>query len=136
MIEDVIKYVNHFLHRTKIEHPNVNETILKSALVYQYLHFKYFTDHLSIGKILENDPDIGLIGPGGCLTWFFEKSLGWNQIMSSHAILHDGFGRFHNQFKMDRGYCYAFDAPDFMKRSMFFGQISGVIYCAFNKIVI
>ena len=121
MIKDVLKYVNHFLHRTKINHPTVNETLLKSALVYQYLYFKHFTDHITIANILENDPDIWLIGLGRCLTIFLERLFGWSNIIKSHAILHDAFGRFYNRYQMDRGYCYAlYHSSNYMNKYQVF----------------
>ena len=63
---------------------------------------------MSIDNILEiNNNEIELIGPGnGCLTWFLEKMLGWIDVMHTHSILHDAFGRFYKCFSLDRGYCY------------------------------
>ena len=38
MISDTIKYVKVCFRKTKQDHPNVDDVILKSALVYQYLY--------------------------------------------------------------------------------------------------
>ena len=75
MINETIKYANHSFERTKQEHNSVNDVILKSALVYQYLHLRNFKTCISIDEVLElNDNKIGLIGPGnGCLTHFLER---------------------------------------------------------------
>ena len=68
MISDTIKYVKACLRKAKQDHPKVDDVILKSALVYQYLYLNNFDEMISIDKILElNDNEIGLIGPGdGC----------------------------------------------------------------------
>ena len=43
----------------------MNDVILKSALVYQYLYLKNFKTYISIDEVFElNDNEIGLIGPG------------------------------------------------------------------------
>ena len=70
MIRETIKYVKVCFRKTKQEHPNVDDIILKSALVYQYLYLNNFDEMISMDKILElNDNEIGLIGPGnGCLS--------------------------------------------------------------------
>ena len=95
MISETIEYFNHSFERTKQEHNNVNDVILKSALVYQYLYLKNIKTHISIGRVLElNDNDIGLIGPGnGCLTQFLERIFNQSAVLHSHSILHDAFGR-------------------------------------------
>ena len=143
MISETIKYVNCCFRITK-EQPqynNVNDVILKSALVYQYLYLNHYDTMLSIDDILElNDNEIGLIGPGnGCLTHFLERILGQSDILHSHSILHDAFGRFYAHHSLHRGYTYVIAenrTPKFVKRSPLCGQISGLIYCAFNKITI
>ena len=93
MISETIEYVNRLIEETKQQHNNVNDVILKSALVYQYLYLNHYDTMLSIDDILElNNNEIGLIGPGnGCLTHFFEKILGQSDILHSHSILHDAF---------------------------------------------
>ena len=141
MISDTIKYVYHNFIKTKQQHKSVNDVILKSALVYQYLYLCHFDISISIDDILElNNNEIGLIGPGnGCLTWFLEKMFGGSDILHSHSIIHDAFGRFYAHHSLDRGYTYVIPknkTPKWMKRSPLCGQISGLIYCAFNKITI
>ena len=75
MISDTIKYVNCLFEITKPKYEKVNDVILKSALVYQYLYLNNFDTLISIDRILElNNNEIGLIGPGnGCLTHFLEE---------------------------------------------------------------
>ena len=141
MISEVIEYVNHFFEETKQKHKNVNDIILKSALVYRDLYYRNFKTHISIDDILElNNNEIGLIGPGnGCLTHILERVFGGSHILHSHSILHDAFGRFYDHYSLDRGYTYVIPenrTPKWVKRSPLCGQISGLIYCAFNRITI
>ena len=79
VIKEVIEYVNSTFEETKQQHNSVNDVILKSALVYQYLYLRNFGTCISIDDVLElNNNEIGLIGPGnGCLTWFLEKNVRW-----------------------------------------------------------
>ena len=106
MISNIIEYVKVCFRKTKQDHPNVRDVILKSALVYQYLYLNNFDERISIDKILElNDNEIGLIGPGnGCLTWILERIFHQSDILHSHSILHDAFGRFYVHHSKDRGY--------------------------------
>ena len=141
MISETIEYVNHSFEYAKKEHNGVNDVILKSALVYQCLHITNFDTYISIDDVLElNDNEIGLIGPGnGCLTWFLERIFNQSDILHSHSILHDAFGRFYDHYSLGRGYTYVVPdnrTPKWVKRSPLCGQISGLIYCAFNKITI
>ena len=141
MIREVIEYVNHTFERTKQEHNSVNDVILKSALVYQYLYLNNFNILISIDDILElNNNEIGLIGPGnGCLTQFLERIFNQSDILHSHSILHDAFGRFYAHHQLDRGYTYVIHknrTPKYIKRSPLCGQISGLIYCVHKKIKI
>ena len=124
---------------TKQEHPNVYDVILKSALVYQYLYLNHFDEMISIDKVLElNNNEIGLIGHGdGCLTWILERIFHQSDILHSHSILHDAFGRFYAHHSLDRGYTYVIPknrTPKCIKRSPLCGQISGLIYCVFKNI--
>ena len=143
MISETIKYVNCCFRITK-EQPqynNVNDVILKSALVYQYLYLRNFNTNISLDDILElNNNDIGLIGPGnGCLTHSLERVFNQSDTLHSHSILHDAFGRFYTHHSLDRGYTYVIPenrTPKWVKRSPLCGQITGLIYCALNKITI
>ena len=145
MISDTVKYVNNFIEEERQKHSNVNDVLLKSALVYQYLHIKNFKTYISIDDVLElNDKEIGLIGPGnGCLTWFLEKIFNMSDILHSH-ILHDAFGRFYAHYSYahyssDRGYTYVIPknlTPNCVKRCPLCGHISGLIYCVSKKITI
>ena len=138
MIQEVIKYVNYCYEQTNNQHFNVNDVILKSALVYQYLHLKNFASSKSIDEVLElNNNEIGLIGPGnGCLTHFLERTFNQSDILHSHSILHEAFGRFYNHHQLDRGYTYVIPknrTPKCLKKSPLCGQISGLIYCAIQQ---
>ena len=140
MIKEVIEYVKHSFNQTKQQHNSVNDVILKSALVYQ-LYLRNLNTNISIDDVLElNNNEIGLIGPGnGCLTWLLGRIFGHFDMLHSHSILHDAFGRFHDHYLKDRGYTYVIPknrTPKWIKRSPLSGQISGLIYCAFNKITI
>ena len=141
MIDEVIPHVQLNFESTKQQHNNVNDVILKSALVYQYLHLKNFNTIIPIDDILElNNNEIGLIGPGnGCLTRFLQRMFGGSDILHSHSILHDAFGRFYAHHSLDRGYTYVVPKnrkPKCIKRSPLCGQISGLIYCLVKQIKI
>ena len=141
MIQEVIEYVNCLFEITKPKYEKVNDVILKSALVYQYLYLNNFDTPISIDRVLElNNNEIGLIGPGnGCLTHFLERIFNWSDILHSHSILHDAFGRFYSHHQLDRGYTYVIHknkTPKCVKRSPLCGQISGLIYCLSKKIKI
>ena len=132
MIGQIIKYITHSLPETKEQHPVINEKIIKSALVYQYLFHYHFVKHITINEIINNHPDIGLLGPNKHINNILERLFNGNHILCWHSVLHDSFGRFYNDYKKDRGYIYAFKIPDyltFLKGNMFLGQISGIIYC-------
>ena len=141
MISETIEYINFFFEETKQQHNSVNDVTLKSALVYQYLYLKTFKTCITIDDVLElNNNEIGLIGPGnGCLTHILERIFNRSDILHSHSILHDAFGRFYAHNSLDRGYTYVIPenkTPRWVKRSPLCGQISGLIYCAFNRITI
>ena len=141
MMKEIIKYVNHSFNKTKQRYNHVNDVVLKSALVYQFLCIKYFARTLSVSEILElNNGEINLIRPGsGCLTFILERVFGQIKVVHAHAILHDAFGRFYKHWGLDRGYSYAIPetvSTKFMKRSPLCGQILGLIYCLFKRITI
>ena len=141
MISETIEYVNRFFEETKQQHNNVNDVILKLALVYQYLYLKHLNKHISVDDVLElNNNEIGLIGPGnGCSTHILEIIFNGSNILHSHSILHDAYGRFYDHYSSDRGYTHVIPencTPKWVKRSPLCGQISGLIYCTFNKITI
>ena len=141
MIEEVIKYVKDHFKEVKEQHNNLNDVILKSALVYQYRYLNHYDEILSTDEILKlNNNEIGLIGPGnGCLTHILERIFNQSDILHSHSILHDAFGRFYTHHSFDRGYTYVIPknrTPKCIKRSPLCGQISGLIYCLFKQIKI
>ena len=135
----IVRYVRKYVIEAKNENMNIDIDILKSALIFQYLQLKHYGIHLSIQEILETaGDDIGLIGPSkGLISWILQKIFKHSFVMRTHAIFHDAFGRFYEKYQKDRGYTYAFkNAPNIFKRSMFCGQISGLIYCKWNNITI
>ena len=141
MIQNIIKYVNYLFDQTKKQHMHVNDVILKPCVVYRFLYHKHFGLYISIHEILElNNGEIGLIGPGnGCITRLLERTLGWVDILHTHSILHDAFGRFYDRYSLDRGYCYAISenaTSRLMKKSALCGQISGILYCIYKRIII
>ena len=137
----LLEYVTYNFEKTKEKHPNIDDKILKSALVYRYLHFYHLERDISMNEILElNDGEIGLLGPGsGCLTWLLEKIFGWINILNSHSVLHDASGRFYDHHKLGRGYTYAISekyTTKLIKRSPFCGQVSGILYCLCRRLTI
>lgn len=68
-----------------------------------------------------------------------ETAFGWIDILNSHSILHDAFGRFYDHHELGRGYTYAIPekyTTRVMKRSPFCGQISGLLYCVCRRLTI
>ena len=136
MITNIARYVNYFYLQHQTEFPDIDQAVIKSALVFQYLSFKYLNLKFSIREILElNNYDIGLIGPDhGRITKMLERLFRNSNVMHNHSILHDAFGRFYDNYEKGRGYTYALkSAPRIMKRSPMCGQISGIIYCSIKK---
>ena len=138
MMSETIKYINCLFEVTKQKYEKVNDVIRKSALVYQYLYLNNFDIYISIDDVLElNNNEIGLIGTGnGCLTHFLERIFNQSDILHSHSILHDAFGRFYAHHQLDRGYTYVIPKSRTLKcikRSPLCGQISGLIYCVSKK---
>lgn len=136
-----IRDVSCFIKETKEKHEDVNEIILKSAVVYQFLYIKHFKKAISVKDILElNNYDIGLLGPwNGCLTQLLAKHFGWSEILHSNSILHDAFSRFHDHYSLDRGYSYVLcetRTAKFMKISPLCGQVIGIMYCLIKHIII
>ena len=140
-INSLLRFIKHSFKDAKEKHPYIDNKILKSALVYQYLNFYYFERDISLNKILElNNGEIGLMGPGnGFITWLFERALGWIDVLNSHSILHDAFGRFYDHYSLGRGYTYAIPekyTTKLIKRSPLCGQISGLLYCMCKRLTI
>ena len=140
-INILLEHVKYNFNDAKQKHPFIDDKILKSALVYQYLHYFYFERNITLKKVLDiNNGEIGLLGPGdGCLTWLFEKIFGWVNILNSHSILHDAFGRFYDHYDLGRGYTYSVPSKyttRVIKRSPFCSQISGILYCMCRRLTI
>ena len=96
---------------------------------------------MTISEILKlNNNEIGLIGPGNSwLTPILEKMFGWSDVLRTHSILHDAFGRFFINHSLDRGYSYAIPehkTSNFFRKNPLCGQISGMIYCIHKKLII
>jgi len=111
----------------------VEDRIVISILVYQYLSFLYEVHPIpNVEDIycIENG-DIGLIGPGhGCLTVLFECLCQKSKVFKLHAVLHDAFGRFYKRYKKSRGYCYAFSHQKaWLSSSPLLGHLSGFWFC-------
>ena len=141
MISDTIEYVKCCFKIIKPQHKDVNDVILKSALVYQYLYLNHNDIILSIDDVLKlNNNEIGLIGPGnGCLTHILERIFNRSDILHSQSIMHDAFGRFDTHHSLDRGYTYVIPenkTPRWVKISPLCGQVSGLIYCLRKRIII
>ena len=133
-INILLRFVQKSFKEIKEKHPDIDDKILKASLVYRFLHFYYFEKDISISEIIEiNGAGFGFIGPGnGRLTQFLERVLGWSNVFNSHAILHDAFGRFYSKFQFGSGYTYMINeryTPRLIKKSPFFGHITGLAYC-------
>ena len=137
-INEIKVFINN--HRSMIPDTTEREKCkYKSVLVFTYLYQKHFGRDLPTDVYNElMDDDIGLIGPGrSCLTnichWIFERYL----CIKFHAILHDAYGRFYHEYKLDKGYTYCIPeslSPSLVKNCALLGQISGIIFCNKNKL--
>ena len=133
MIREVIKYVKHCFEVTKQKYEKVNDVILKSALVYQYLYHRNFETYIPIHTIQRNRSNWSW---KWCFTHFLERIFNQSDILHSQSILHDAFGRFYDHHQLDRGYTYVIPknrTPKCIKRSPLCGQSSGLIYCVSKK---
>ena len=125
---------NYYLFEKQYE--DIDKTVLKAAIAYKYLLAVYLNiKNVTIEHILiENDYDIGLIGPGhSCVTGIFEFVCP-NRICHLHSILHDVYGRIFLRYKTGRGYIYMFNAPKWMKKCPLFGHFTGLIYSIYYNI--
>ena len=129
MLKESVHYVNKHIMFVKSEHPEVDDDILKAALIYRFLCEFYMMKNITIKEILNRRPYIGLTGSG-------ENSVKTNcETLRIDSILHDAFGRYYVDHQNGGGYTYAWwNAPFWMKRNQFCGQVTGIIYCLFNKI--
>ena len=133
----VIKFMNENYYLFEKQYENVDKNVLKAAIAYKYLLAVYLDiKNITIEQILiNNDYDIGLIGPGhNCLTSLCE-SICPNRICHLHSILHDTYGRIYNRYNnVGRGYVYMFNAPNWMKKCPLFGHITGLAYSIYYNI--
>ena len=111
----------------------------KSILVFSYLYNKHFKEDLPINDyndLMNND--VGLIGPGrSCLTNICHSMFERYPCIKNHAILHDAYGRFYHEYKLDKGYTYCIPeriTPAWVKNCSLLGQISGIFFCYKNKL--
>ena len=85
----VIKFMNQNLYLFEKKYEHIDKILLKAAIVYKYLLAVYLDIKyvVTIDEIIiENDYDLGLIGPGhSCLTSFCEK-LCPNRVCHLHSI--------------------------------------------------
>ena len=143
----VIKFMNENFYLFEKQYEDIDKTVLKAAIAYKYLLAVYLDiKNVTIEQILiENDYDIGLIGPGhSCLTSLCETLFSnhicnttchfFNSTCHLHSILHDCYGRLFLKYNQGRGYVYMFNAPKWMKKSPFFGHISGLLYSIYYNI--
>ena len=132
----VIKFMNENLYLFEDKYKDIDRTVIKAAIAYKYLLAVYLNNKIiTLDKIMiQNDYDIGLIGPGhSCLTSICEK-IRPNRVCHLHSILHDVYGRIYLNYYTERGYNYMFYAPNWMKKSPFFGHISGLLYSIYYNI--
>ena len=137
-----INEIKEFINKYKSMIPNINERAkckFKSIMVFTFLYRKHFNKDLPTdvyNELMYND--IGLIGPGrSCFTNFCHRMLERYPCIKFHAILHDAYGRFYHQYKLDKGYTYCIPetlTPEWIKNCSFLGQISGIFFCNKNKI--
>ena len=130
-----LKYVRDTLFCVQTE-DKIDIQILKSVLIYQCLYYNEFHTVLFIDDILlDNENEIGLIGPGnGCLTGVLKILFGKFKCCHVHRALHDAYGRFYTKYKKGRGCCYVLKkAPKFLKASPLFGHITGFIWSIKNS---
>ena len=133
----LIKFINDNFYLFEKQYEYIDKNVLKAAIAYKYLLAVYLDiKNITIEQILiENEYDIGLIGPGhGCLTSFCEKICP-NRICHLHSILHDTYGRIYTKYNKGLGYVYMFKAPfNWMRRSPVFGHITGLLYSIYYNI--
>ena len=126
---DVIEYLSNNFTITKGDYDDVHSRSLLSAMTYKYILKKHGI-YVSIEKILKDEPYIGLLGQKDEFEMFHNISF-----LRLHAILHDAYGRVYTKYHVDRGYCYAFgNAPRCLKKSPFFGHITGFWFCLHHKL--
>ena len=125
---DVIEYLTNNFTLIKNDYVDVHSRELCSALVYQYILNRH-GHNISVDQILKDQPYIGLLGQKDEFEIFHTISF-----FRLHAILHDAYGRVYTKYKVDRGYCYAFNASEFLKKSPFFGHITGFWFCLKYKL--
>ena len=135
--EKVIKFMNQNFYLFEKQYEDVDKNVLKAAIAYKYLLAVYLDiKNITIHQILiENDYDLGLIGPGHtCLTTVCEKICN-NRLCHLHSILHDSYGRIYLKYNQGRGYIYMFkNAPKWMKKCLLFGHITGLLYSIYYNI--
>ena len=132
----VDKFMNENLYLFEDKYKDVNRNVLTAAIAYKYLLAVYLNvKDVTLHEVLiENEYDIGLIGPGhSCLTSLCEK-IGPNHLCHLHSILHNCYGRLLLYHNVGHGYVYMFHAPNWMKCSPFFGHISGLLYLMYYSI--
>ena len=133
---NVIRFMNENFYLFEKQYEDVDKNVLKAAIAYKYLLATYLhIKNVTIEQILiENDYDIGLIGPGhSCLTSICEKICP-NRVCHLHSILHDVYGRIFLKYNQGRGYFYMFKAPNWMKKCPLFGHITGLMYSIYYNI--
>ena len=114
MINTIVHYVN-FYYPT-LKDLNYSEILIKTALIYRFLHETTFKKHITIDTIiykLEN------------------RSIKSNsRVLNNHLMFYRAFKSFYKQYKLGRGCVYVFDSPI---NSEVLGYLTGIVYWIFHK---
>ena len=125
---EILEYLSANFDSDKKDYEYRHGREIISALTYGYILKKHGI-FKTTEQILNDEPFIGLLGQRNEFEMFSSISF-----LKLHAILHDAYGRVFNKYNVDRGYCYAFNAPKCLKKSPFLGHISGFWYCLHHKL--
>ena len=104
---------------------HINDNTLKSALIYQFLHFHYHGMYISVSDVIKKHPNIGF-------TYCLIKC-----VRQLNTIIRDGFGKYYNDYITGPGYCYNKEICDLShqeRSSPFSYYFSGILFCLINKI--
>ena len=133
----MIRYVNNNITSIKNKCYDKDFDILKSALIYQYLHMRYFCDKIYICDILTLYTSVGDIYL--CETiWcdIFNKIVD-KQYVYVHTILRHAFLSFFKINKLSRGVMYFKQVHKTRKWSKKWNsEIRGILFCVKNNITL
>ena len=114
MINTIVNYVN-FYYPT-IRNLSYSEDIIKTALIYRFLHGHIFQKYITLETIIYKLDIIPI------------KSN--SRAIYNHLIFHRAFKSFYKHYKLGRGCVYVFDSPI---RSEVLGYLTGILYWIFHK---